>query len=223
MQVVKKNKIELKPVKLRLILQNIGNNDSNFIPDTVIINHALLNEFLVNLHSLIKSNTNAGYFSFLFNYKKKKVFDDRVYFYKPCIFINFFNIDFVDPLKLINIEFERFSLAVKKIEITNIDLSRRGFLIFHNSGYFNHFYSQIISKNKFFYLENYRKRLKDIYLFITGKNLRNDSLMFKVRNCGERIFRVELWGSDKMIILFNTFGLVDENFESISYMKPKNY
>ncbi|MCS6955783.1 MAG: hypothetical protein NZM44_05450, partial [Candidatus Calescibacterium sp.] len=67
--------------------------------------------------------------------------------------------------------------------------------------------------------ENYRKRLIEFYEKKYQRKLRSNSLMFRVKKVKDN-FIVDLWGSKTMVLLLNTLGLIDTDFQSIAFFYP---
>jgi len=70
------------------------------------------------------------------------------------------------------------------------------------------------------YAEEYRKRLISLSYKLYKTYPIDNSLWFIVKKNKEN-YKFRLYGSEDMVYIFNIFGLIDKNFNSIAYVLPE--
>ncbi|MCS7244235.1 MAG: hypothetical protein RMJ36_05840 [Candidatus Calescibacterium sp.] len=159
-------------------------------------------------------------FSFCFRYKRKKVFDNNAYLYRPFIIINTFEFDkFFEKILKFQLVFHDVLLKIHNIQLIKIRPAFRGYLFFLFADAENEFESVLKNDSKFYIFEKYRKRLIEFYEKKYQRRLRSNSLMFRIKKVKDN-FIVDVWGSKKMVLLLNTLGLIDTDFQSIAFFYP---
>lgn len=155
-----------------------------------------------------------NFFSFCLWGRTRKVFKEKIYIYKPFVLVNF--IDFKGNVLNFMGFYDEFLGNVTNLFISKLVVKNNGILIFNSIDLENKFRRLLTFGFYSGIFDEYRTRLKSFYEFYTGKKLRNDSLLFTVKIRSNK-FYVELWGSERMLYLFNALGLINENFLSYGF------
>jgi len=151
--------------------------------------------------------------------RKKKYIHDGFYAPKAKIFLNI--LDSVSMSSLMN-------LFIKKAIDTKYGVIKTKLIRFEKikpfyEGYFLPPYKNILVFEKLKdpeYAEEYRKRLISLSYKLYKTYPIDNSLWFIVKKNKEN-YKFRLYGSEDMVYIFNIFGLIDKNFNSIAYVLPE--